>query len=458
MKTKIKNKILKVVFILFVSLGYSQQISTPEVINLEVLGHKKNNANNGYKDVIEVKTLQTNINVIRKNTTKGSNSIGRYDYDQYYTAAPALLDKMVKLVDISKDINSTADQFSSQTTWKKFGYPVISSDEIVSEFNYNYSNGTLNYDYITRYALLSYIAYGLEELAGTITDDDKVNYYNFSDDFWQLIEDTILKPTYTKEEIDKAKSLLTGIKLLKIAKMKKSQIIAIAVVLNSLDNPDKKQMIIAYKGTSNKADIKTDLQLVFSNMVTLGNYDADANEFFIESLYEYQNYLSQDHLQDNDRFHINNARTFYEKKEYKDALISLEKVSICDKVSFTGHSLGGYLAGITSSRYNSVARTFSSPAIYVRSFIQPNPSSRFCYPNIVNFYRHGDPVVVASGQSNQCSVEFQGVGSNLINNHPLGPFIQDILMKGLPAKFSYITPGVNPGYGIKHRSYPNWYR
>lgn len=286
-----------------------------------------------------------------------------------------------------------------------YEYPAISKDE---ESNISSSlDDVFDYRKILRYAFASRYAYFL--------DDPEQFPFKDNPAFRELM-------TNTEGQLEIIDQIVGD----------EAGIYAVAIKAPQIGADLEEEIIISYKGTSNKWDVWEDVRLSFQNFFESDtDWQKGAFDFFSQVVAQYppKNSCIQD---------------------------GYKLVNGKHSVVLTGHSLGGYTAIQTGVRTGLVTRAFSSPATkiidkYVNFF--SNTLYRNC---AVNFVRNSDPVVYGSGRHSENMVYFAEPNTIVpFSSHYLNPFIQEILLPlaqspnlDLNPTSMYITPDVLLGAGI----------
>ena len=199
----------------------------------------------------------------------------------------------------------------------------------------------------------------------------------------------------------------------------------------------EEEIIISYKGTSNKGDIVQDIELMMGNLV-------ESDEDWQKDAYDFYQRISQ-------QYPPNQSSVI-------DGY-SVPKSSKGYNVVLTGHSLGAYTAVGVGVRSGVMTRVYSSPATRLISKYIYAFGNTMRLNNAINFIRRYDPVATVSGNHDENMVYFPNVpGVNVINNHLLTGIINDILIpltidekqSALPESV-YITPDTAMGSGLNSR-------
>ncbi|NES03054.1 MAG: hypothetical protein F6K22_09435 [Okeania sp. SIO2F4] len=289
-----------------------------------------------------------------------------------------------------------------------YEYPAISPTD---EKNISAEPNVFEYEKILRYALASSIAYSIESGDFSILNND---YY------------ASLMYNNSTNELDIVK-----------AQQGENGLWALAIKVPAIPQKQlEEEIIIAYKGTSNPGDIKQDFWLTIQNFYEKNqNWQQESFNFCYDVI---QNHVPND----------SSIQMGYTELDGKNNIV------------LTGHSLGGYTAIQTATRWGLKARTFSAPATKIIDQLNKTFSNTMYFNNCINFVRKNDLVVSASGRHSENMVYFPSTGGLPLSNHRLGLFIDDILGPlaegpGNDSNISptniYVTPTVTLGSGISDR-------
>ena len=315
----------------------------------------------------------------KNNTYNSKNILDKNVYAELKKACKKTLER--------KYTSTYIDQISYFAANKSVGYeyPILSKKDAN---NLNKNKFTLDYKKILRYAYASSYVYSIE-------DTDKTFAFENDNIFKKLM--------HINNKLEILDSFYAP-----------SGLIALALKIPS---ENKKEIVIAFKGTSSKRDIIQDIELMFANFI-------ETDQDWQEDAYNFVQKI---------------------KNEYKDYTIVL-----------TGHSLGAYTAIDVSVRTSTLARVFSSPATriidkYIHMF-----SNKMHYTNVINFVRLKDPVSTKSGRHNENMVYFPS-SSSMLKSHYLTPFINEILKplyfdskdEKAQAKYLYIQADTKKGAALE---------
>ena len=215
-----------------------------------------------------------------------------------------------------------------------------------------------------------------------------------------------------------------------------SGLIAMAIKVPATKGLEE-EIIISYKGTSNKGDIVQDIELMMGNLV-------ESDEDWQKDAYDFYSKISQQYPPNRSSV-LDGYRVPKSSKSYNLVL--------------TGHSLGAYTAVGVGVRTGVMARVYSSPATRLISKYIYAFGNTMRLNNVINLIRRYDPVATVSGNHDENMVYFPNVpGANVINNHLLTGMINDLLIplatkatqSGLPESV-YITPDTATGAGLNSR-------
>ncbi len=290
-----------------------------------------------------------------------------------------------KLLSLSKstlnnhNLAEFSDNISMFAADSSFGweYPILNSTE-ANEISDN--PNAFNYLKVLRYAFASSYAYSLDNKEG----------FTFKED--ALYQELML----TNGELDIVAEHIN---------VKKIFAVAIKVPANeSLGLVE--EVIIAFKGTDNLNDTYEDIRLALAN---LAETDAD----WQQTAYDFCQSVLQ-------KFPVNResiASGYQHEKQGKQYNVVL-----------TGHSLGGYTATDSGVRTGIQTRVFSAPGTKIVESIPKFFANTMWLRNVINFRRDFDPVSSAGLRHDENEVEFPAASKlNLIENHFLTPFINDVL-------------------------------
>ncbi|MCP4694765.1 MAG: hypothetical protein GY859_42450, partial [Desulfobacterales bacterium] len=200
-----------------------------------------------------------------------------------------------------------------------------------------------------------------------------------------------------------------------------------------------REIIIAYKGTSNIGDGIQDMKLMFTNFFESDtDWQRDAYDFCKRIIADYP---------PNERSLAGGYAKPRAAKTYN--------------VVFTGHSLGGYTAIDAGVRTGVLTRVFSSPATRIIEKYVELFANKMRLNNVINFIRDGDPVATMSGRHDENMVYFPPGNFEMdpFRSHYLSPFITKVLeplsqrpddARSIPTHV-YITPDTFVGAGLNSR-------
>lgn len=233
------------------------------------------------------------------------------------------------------------------------------------------------------------------------------------------------------------------------------------------------EIIISYKGTSNRGDFWQDVDLMLANITEL-------DEAWQQQAYTFcQKVMAA---------HSPSAQSFMPGYQAAEG-----GAQGCNLV-LTGHSLGAYTATDVGLRTGLATRVFSSPATRIIRKYSRVLANQLRLNNVINFVRLTDPVAGMSGRHDENMVYFPAVdpsvtsgpdelvntvienaasilsgplkgalgvswdmASKSLPNHFLAPFISEVLLKryqqdsAAEPRFVYITPDAMVGAGLDAR-------
>lgn len=220
-------------------------------------------------------------------------------------------------------------------------------------------------------------------------------------------------------------ALVTGISQTGYTSSPESNLHAAAFI-----NTDKKQILIAYKGTSNSTDFVIDAQLMAINAGPL--YGPNLKAALLEAI-----------------------------NFYRDVKLKRPDYQII----LTGHSLGGFISAMVAAQTGEIARIFSSPATYISStalsFYTSLDNNFIPLENVINIGRGFDPVMIGSGRHVEAMVYFPSSATyqNPAASHSINDALSDIYRPNAEKNSFFVGPthmyfyaSTSPGWGLNNRT------
>jgi len=171
----------------------------------------------------------------------------------------------------------------------------------------------------------------------------------------------------------------------------------------------EKEIIIAYKGSSNVSDFVEDARLGARNL-----YESTEHTKWLEEAYAFYTKVTKEYPACKSSYDI----SFQEGKPESD----------CYNVVITGHSLGAFLAVDVGTRTGISTRAFSTPSTRVIESYRTALSNQMRLNNVITFYRKGDPVTIGNHIENMIQlVPPVGFKKSPAGSHFLMPFIDEVL-------------------------------
>ncbi|HEY9849705.1 MAG TPA: hypothetical protein V6D28_09625 [Leptolyngbyaceae cyanobacterium] len=289
-----------------------------------------------------------------------------------------------------------------------YEYPILNTSE---ENNISVDKDIFNYSQILRYAFASSYVYSLEENTEPCSFEKNPIFLE------------LMKP----QGADK-------IDIVYQIKNKSDNFYAVAIKVPKVNQRKlEEEIIIAFKGTSNRRDLYTDFYLAVQRFYNSRfQWEELAYNFVQKVIGNYaphNNCIQQGYVQYNGTYPI----------------------------VLTGHSLGGYIAKQMNVRTGITTRVFSAPTTFkLRDWFRFYQNKLY-RNSCINFIRNSDIIIYPVLTNNEENMVFFPSTSNVVNNHKIDLFIETIFLPLVSSESKvsltptglYIKPSSTLGSGQK---------